>query len=102
MSNETVYGQEPAWPRPAPQQVLQLFEQSNRNLCVWEKPRVGRPPTVQWNHLCLAIMLCFGRGWNAHLEVWRRIRSAWVGCFAPVQVCDQAISNRIERADTWM
>ena len=50
----------------------------------------------------MAIMLCFLRGWNAQLEVWRLISSEWVGFFAPVQVCDQAIYNRIERADTWM
>jgi hypothetical protein len=50
----------------------------------------------------MAIMLCFLRGWNAQLEVWRLLSSEWVGFFAPVQICDQAIYNRIERADTWM
>jgi hypothetical protein len=43
-------------------------------------------------------MLCFLRGWNAQLEVWRLIRSERLGGFAPVQVSDQAIYNRIERA----
>lgn len=50
----------------------------------------------------MAIMLCFLRGWNAQLEVWRLRSREWVGFFAPVQICDQAIYNRIERADTWM
>src|SRR5581483_11111478 len=53
--------------------------------------------TSAWRS-CSAI----SRGWNAQLEVWRLISSEGVGSFAPVQVCDQAISNRIERADTWM
>src|SRR5581483_1468736 len=102
MSNDTVRGQEPAWPMPEHQHVLQFFEQSSRDLCVPGKSRAGRPPRVQWSHLCMAIMLCFLRGWNAQLEVWRMISSEWVGFFAPVQVCDQAVYNRIERADTWM
>lgn len=50
----------------------------------------------------MAIMPCFVRGWNAQVEAWRLISSEWVGFFAPVQVCDQAISYRIERADAWM
>jgi len=45
-------------------------------------------------------MLCFLRGWNAQLEVWRLICSERIGGLAPVQVCDQAIYNRIERAET--
>jgi hypothetical protein len=45
-------------------------------------------------------MLCFLRGWNAQLEVWRLICSERIGGFASVQVCDQAIYNRIERAGT--
>lgn len=100
MTNDTCSEQEAAWPTPSEQQVLQLFEQSSREVRVAAKPRVGRPPTVTWSHLCLAIMLCFPRGWNAQLEVWRLIRSEYVGHFAPVKVCDQAIYNRIERATT--
>jgi hypothetical protein len=100
MSNDTVSPQEPAWPKPNEKQLLQVFEQSCRDLCGPAKRRAGRPAAVSWSHLCLAIMLCFLRGWNAQLEVWRLIVSERVGSFAPVQVSDQAIYNRIERAAT--
>jgi hypothetical protein len=53
---------------------------------------------VSWSHLCLAILLCFLRGWNVQLQVWRMIRGERIGGFAPVPVSDQAIYNRIERA----
>jgi hypothetical protein len=43
-------------------------------------------------------MLCFLRGWNTQLEVWRLIGSEHLGGFALVRVSDQAIYNRIERA----
>lgn len=98
MSNDTVSQQEPAWPRPSEHQVLQIFEQSCQDLSGSAKKRAGRPATVSWNHLCLTIMLCFLRGWNAQLEVWRLIGSERVGSFAPVKVSDQAMYNRIERA----
>lgn len=100
MANDSVSQQEPAWPRPNEQQVLQIFEQSCQDLSEKSKRRAGRPATVSGNHLCLAIMLCFLRGWNAQLEVWRLIGSERLGGFAPVQVSDQAIYNRIERAAT--
>lgn len=98
MSNERVSPQEPAWPRPNEKQLLQVFEQSCQHLCGPAKRRAGRPALVSWSHLCLAIMLCFLRGWNAQLEIWRLIRSERIGDFVPVQVSDQAIYNRIERA----
>jgi hypothetical protein len=98
MTNESVSQQEPAWPRPNEQQVLQVFAHSGQDLCGPAKKRAGRPATVSWSHLCLTIMLCFLRGWNVPLEVWRLIRSERLGGFAPVHVSDQAISNRMERA----
>lgn len=69
MSNDSVSQQEPVWPKPGKQQVLQVFEQSCQHLCALAKRRAGRPATVSWNHLCLTIMLCFLRGWNTQLEV---------------------------------
>lgn len=98
MSDDNVSQQEPAWSRPDQQQMLQIFEQSCRDLSGSAKRRAGRPATISWNHLCLAIMLCFLRGWNAQLEVWRLIGLERLGSFAPVKVSDQAIYNRIERA----
>lgn len=98
MTNDSVSQQGPAWPKPNEQQVLQVFEHSCQDLCGPNKRRAGRPATVSWNHRCLAMMLCFLRGWNAQLEVWRLLRSERLGAFAPVQVSDQAIDHRIERA----
>lgn len=102
LSQETVSGHEPAWPRPAHQQMLQRVEHSSRDRCLPEQPRGGRPPLVPWGHVRMAIMRCVLRGWNAQWEVWRQISSAWVECVAPVRVCDQAISHRMEQADTGM
>lgn len=100
MSNENVSQHEPAWPRPSVQHALQVFEQRCHDLCRPAKTRAGRPATVRWSHLCLAIMLCVLRGWNAPWEVWRLSGSERLGSVAPVNVSDQAISNRIERAAT--
>jgi len=85
-------------PKPDQKQVLQMFEQSCHQMCASEKKRVGRPATVRWNHLCLAIVHCFLRGWHAQLDVWRLLCSEQLGPFAPVQVCDQAVYNRMEQA----
>jgi len=68
--------------------------------CVVQPKGVRWPATVSGNHLCLAIMRCFLRGWNAQWEMWRLIRSERIGRVALVQVSDQAISTRIERAAT--
>jgi hypothetical protein len=70
----------------AEQQVLQVFEQSCRAMCLSEKKRAGRPAVVSWSYLCLAVMTCFLRGWNAQLEVWRLICSEHLGSFAPVNI----------------
>ena len=93
---------EAAWPKPKQELVMQLFEESCQALRGPQKKRAGRPAMVSWSHLCLGMMLCFLRGWNAQLEVWRLIGSERIGGFAPVQVCDQAIYNRIERSSIWM
>ncbi|WP_040448446.1 hypothetical protein [Ktedonobacter racemifer] len=98
MTNESVPPQEPVWPKPNEKQLLLVFEQSCQDLCRPAKKRAGRPATVSWSHLCLAIMICFLRGWNAQLEVWWLIVGEHFGGFAPVKVSDQAIYNRIERA----
>lgn len=75
-----------------------LVEQSCHDVYGSGEKRVGRPATVSWNHLCLAIIHCFLRGWNAQLDVWRLLCSERLGPFAPVQVSDQTIYNRMEQA----
>src|ERR1700730_1686728 len=97
---DSVSEQEPRWPQPEPKQVLQVVEESCQQLAWPQNKHAGRPAKVSWSHLCLGILLCFVRGWNAQLEVWRLIGSERLGDFAPVKVCDQAIYNRIERAGT--
>ena len=94
--------QEPAWPRPEQRQVLELFHESSQDVRGRQKRGAGRPATVSWSHLCLGIMICFLRGWNAQLEVWRLICHERIGTFVPVKVCDQTIYNRIERAEMAM
>lgn len=102
MTYDSVGTQEPGWPQPEPKDVLQMYEASCQQVMQLAKPRRGRPASVSWSHLCLAILLCFLRGWNAQLDVWRLIGSQPIGGFLPVKVCDQAIYNRIERAGSWM
>ncbi len=99
---DNVSEQEPAWPQPKREQMVQLLEESCQQVRNLPSKRAGRPAKVSWSHLCLAILLCFLRGWNTQLEVWRLIGSQRLGGFAPVQVCDQAIYNRLERAGTWL
>jgi DDE family transposase len=100
MMNDSVSEQEPRWPEVEPKQVLQVVEESCQQVAWPQNKRAGRPAKVSWSHLCLGILLCFVRGWNAQLEVWRLIGSERLGDFAPVKVSDQAIYNRIERAGT--
>jgi hypothetical protein len=101
MMYDSVSEQEPRWPQPEQKQVLQVVEESCQQLAAWpQKKRAGRPAKVSWSHLCLGILLCFVRGWNAQLEVWRLIGSERLGGFAPVKVCDQAIYNRTPQAGT--
>lgn len=59
MTNERVSQQEPVWPKPSVQQVLQVFEQSGQNLCKPAKRRADRPATISWSHLCFAYTLLF-------------------------------------------
>jgi hypothetical protein len=100
MMYDSVSEQEPRWPEVEQKQVLQVVEESCQQLAWPQKKRAGRPAKVSWSHLCIGILLCFVRGWNTQLEVWRLIGSERLGGFAPVKVCDQAIYNRIERAGT--
>ena len=97
MSYDSVSPQEAAWPKPSQEQVLCLFQESSRAV-LSQKKRPGRPASVTWSHLCLGIVLCFLRGWHAQLDLWRLICTERLGEFAPVQICDQVIYNRLERA----
>lgn len=96
--NDTRWTQEANWPQPHPEQFVQLIEHSCQDLSRSPGKRVGRPARVSGNHLCLALLVCLLHGWTAQLQVWRLLVSEPLGRFAPVQVCDQAIYNRLARA----
>lgn len=102
MRYDNVSEQEPRWPQVNREQMVQLLEESCQQVSRPPRKRAGRPAKVSWSHLCLALLLCFLRGWNTQLEVWRLLGSQRLGGFAPVQVCDQTIYNRLERAGTWL
>lgn len=93
MTNENVPSQEPVWPTPDEQQVLQRLTQSSREHFRGTKRRPGALPgsvgiTGAWPS-CSAI----ARGWKVHLEVWRMGGTEGIGSVAPVQGTDQAMSK---------
>lgn len=98
LTKETVSPHTSACPQPNLTQILPVCEQRGLEVSTSGKTRVGRPATVRWNHVCLAIVPGFLRGWHAPWDVWRRLCRERLGTFAPVQVCDQAVSNRMEQA----
>ena len=98
MTNDTGRLQEAVWPEPKHEHLRALLTQGCQEVEIPTRKRAGRRPLVCWNHLCLAILLCFLQGWDAQLQVWRLISTEWLGEYAPVRVCDQAIYNRLQRA----
>lgn len=102
MIYDTVWEQEELQVASSQQQVVQLLREGSHEVCPVPHKRRGRRPSVTWSHLIWAILLCFLDGWNIQREVWRRIISEPVGPFAAVKVGDQAIYNRIARAEIWM
>ena len=83
---------------PSQQQVLDVLQESCR---VLQQPsaRRGRPAQVSWARLCMGMVLGVLQGWGAQLDLWRWVSFESWGPFAPVRVSDQAISNRLERAE---
>jgi hypothetical protein len=49
-------------------------------------------------HLCLGVLVCGLRGFGSQLAFWRLLCMEPIGPFAPVQVVDQAVYNRLARA----
>lgn len=101
MSHDSVSRQEPKPAAPTQKQMLALLQESSREV-QGKKRRAGRPASITWTHLCLGIVLCFLQGWDAQLDLWRLLCGEQVGPFAPVRVCDQAIYNRLERAEKYL
>ncbi len=104
---DNVSEQEPAWPQPKREQMVQLLEESCQQVRNLPSKRAGRPAKVSWSHLCLAILLCFLRGWNTQLEVWRLIGSQRLGGFAApwasqVYAVDASTLDRLGRFLPWL
>lgn len=97
MSDDSLRQRRQQLPRPSPQQMLEYVTQHSQALVPTGKRR-GKPPTVLPMQLCLGIVLCGLRGFGAQLKLWRLLCMEPIGPFAPVQVSDQAIYNRLERA----
>ena len=89
----------PSTPLPVPQrdQLVACLTDSCQAL-QQRTQRRGRPATLSALHLCLGIVLCGLRGFGAQVKLWRLLCLEPVGPFLPVQVVDQAVYNRLERA----
>ncbi|MEO8955016.1 MAG: IS4 family transposase [Ktedonobacteraceae bacterium] len=62
----------------------------------------GRPAQVSNHLLAAGILWCLLHGWVSQWDLWRRISYLGVGSLAPVEVCDQAIYNRLAKSGTQM
>lgn len=97
MTYDSASKQQAGLPIPTQDHLLASVTQSCQALMTPGKRR-GRPATLSGLHLCLGIVLCGLRGFGAQLGLWRLLCLEPIGPFEPVQVGDQAIYNRLERA----
>src|SRR5947209_11577892 len=84
-------------PVPTQQQVVSYVSEQTRAL-VPDGRRRGKPATLTTLHLCLGVVLCGLEGFGSQLKLWRRLCLEPMGPFAPVQVVEQAVYNRLARA----
>src|SRR6266487_1358952 len=84
-------------PMPTQQQLVSYVTEQMQALVPAVRRR-GKPARLTALHLCLGIVLCGLEGFGSQLKLWRRICLEPIGPFAPVQVVDQAIYNRLARA----
>jgi Transposase DDE domain len=97
MTHDSAYASPRQLPVPTKQQLVDYLTERSQVL-VQPAKRRGKPATLMAMHLCLGIVLCGLQGFGAQLKLWRLICLEQIGPFAPVQVGDQAIYNRLERA----
>ena len=84
-------------PVPTQQQLVSYVTKQTQALVPAVRRR-GKPATLTALHLCLGIVLCGLEGFGSQLKLWRRLCLEPIGPFAPVQVVDQAVYNRLARA----
>jgi hypothetical protein len=97
MMYDRVCEQEGNWPVPSEEQMLARLMTGSQAL-VPSSSRRGRPASLTALHLCLGIVLCGLRGFGSQRAFWRLLCVQPIGPFAPVQLVDQAVYNRLERA----
>jgi len=90
-------------PVPSQEQVSDLIKAQSQALVVAHKASRGRPSALSWTHLCLGVVACMLLGWHSQLDLRRLLcfEGFWDWPVVP-RLCDQAIYNRLARADTWM
>lgn len=99
MSHHSALKQQALVPQPDARQVeASLIESCQELVGPLPRRKRGRPTRLVGLHLCLGIMLCGLRGFGAQLGLWRLLCLERVGPFEPVQVGDQAVYNRVDRA----
>lgn len=97
MKHDIVCQQESGLPMPTSEHLLTTVLHSSQAVLA-QQPGRGRPATLSNLHLCLGIVLCGLRGFGAQLALWRLLCMEPIGPLAPVQIVDQAVYNRLERA----
>ena len=97
MTHDSANEQARQLPMPSLQQVEEYVLHQSQALVPVGRRR-GKPATLTALHLCLGIVLCGLEGFGSQLKLWRRICLEPIGPFAPVQVVDQAVYNRLARA----
>lgn len=58
----------------------------------------GRPVTLRLPHLLMSLLINVLLGMQSYQDLWRGMRSQVMGSFPPVQVSDDAIIKRLQRA----
>jgi hypothetical protein len=79
--------------------LLQAIEEPTETAVVKKR---GRPARLSTQLLAAGILWCMLHGWVSQWDLWRRISCFGVGSLPPVEVCDQAIYNRVAQQGTAM
>src|SRR6266700_526760 len=97
MTHDSAFESQRQLPVPSGQQMVDYLTQRSQALIQPAKRR-DKPARLTATHLCLSIVLCGLEGFGSQLGLWRMICMRAIGPFAPVQVVDQAVYNRLARA----